>query len=214
MFERHWAKQVALLAAQGRPAYPARVLDRERLRSEKLILRTLGMEEQRPYFRVIGGERQLQLATDAGVMTLRVDRLDEDAVGHRWLIDYKSGVADVIRLARGEAQPLQLVLYEQALAAQDEPVHGMALLSLAPARPGFSGAAPDAAWSGSWQRIPDWDAQRQLWRRELASLLRAHVEGDAQVAPLRDACRRCHLAALCRRADPDADPADEEDVDD
>ena len=81
-------------------------------------------------------------------------------------------------------------------------------------RPGFSGATPDTAWAGSWQRIPDWDAQRELWRRELASLLRAHVEGDAQVAPLRDACRRCHLAALCRRADPDADPAEGEDVDD
>jgi RecB family exonuclease len=187
------------------------VLDRERLRSEKLILRVLGMEDERPFFRVIGGERQLQLATPAGVVTLRVDRLDEDAEGHHWLIDYKSGAAEVFRLARGEAQPLQLVLYEQALAAQDEQVHGMALLSLAPARPGFSGATPDAAWSGSWQHIPDWDVQRERWRQELASLLHAHAEGDAQVAPLRDACRLCHLAALCRRSDPQADPADAED---
>ena len=205
LFERIWARQLAQRAAQGHPSYPPRVVERERVRSQKLVLRILAIEAARPFFRVIGSERQLQLATSAGAMSLRLDRMDEDEQGRRWLIDYKSGVPEIFRLAQGEAQPLQLALYEQALAAQGEPVHGMALLSLAPARAGFTGAAPDCTWPGTWQRIADWDEQRERWRAELAKLLREHVAGDAGVAPLRDACRSCHLAALCRRADPAAD---------
>ena len=90
----------------------------------------------------------------------------------------------------------------------------MALLSLSPAKAGYSGAAPDCDWPGSWQRIDDWDTQRENWRRELEALLRAHVAGEAAVAPLRDACRNCHLAALCRRLDPstDVDTEDEPDA--
>lgn len=214
LFDRHWSRQLAQRAAEGHPAYPPRVLERERVRSAKLILRILAMDEARPYFRVKDRERQVRLATPAGEMSLRVDRIDEDGQGLRWLIDYKSGVPETFRLALGEAQPLQLALYEQALAAQGEPVHGMALLSLSPAKAGYSGAAPDCDWPGSWQRIDDWDTQRENWRRELEALLRAHVAGEAAVAPLRDACRNCHLAALCRRLDPstDVDTEDEPDA--
>jgi len=117
-------------------------------------------------------------------------------------------------MADGEAQPLQLALYEQALALQEEPVQGVALLSLSPARTGFSGAAPEPPWPGTWQRVPDWEVQRERWRAELARLLREHADGVADVAPLREACRHCHLAALCRRADPTAEDAEEEDGDD
>lgn len=221
LFERHWAAQIARLVAEGWPPYRPRVLERERHRSRRLVLRVFELEGQRPYFRVLWGERQLQLATPAGVMSLRVDRLDEDDQGLRWLIDYKSGAPETFRLARGEAQPLQLALYEQALAAGGDTVQGMALLSLKPAKPGYSGAADEstnpAAWPGKWQRIDDWDTRRASWRAELAHLLQAHVEGQMQVAPLRDACRLCHLSALCRRADPadDAatdDAAEDEDV--
>ncbi|HMA12908.1 MAG TPA: PD-(D/E)XK nuclease family protein, partial [Steroidobacteraceae bacterium] len=213
LFGRHWALQLSRLAADGRPRYAPRLLERERLRSERLVLRILAMEEERPFFRVVSGERPLQLATPAGVIRLRLDRLDEDEQGHRWLIDYKSGKPETFRLAQGEAQPAQLVLYEQALAAQDEAVRGVVLLSLAPAQAGFSGAAPDQPWPGKWQLIPDWDVQRMQWREELATLLREHAQGRAAVAPLRDACRTCHLTALCRRADPDAgiDPAEQDD---
>jgi ATP-dependent helicase/nuclease subunit B len=210
LFDRHWPQQLAQLAAEGRPAYPTRQLERERHRSLRLVLRVLAMEEQRPFFRVLYGERSLQLATSGGLMTLRLDRLDEDGQGRRWLIDYKSGAPEDFRLAQGRAQPLQLALYEQALAVQGESVHGMALLSLAPAQTGFSGAAPAAGWPGKWQEIPDWEAQRELWRQELGELLLAHAAGEASVAPMRDACRNCHLSALCRRADP-ADPEDADD---
>jgi RecB family exonuclease len=212
LFDRHWSRQLAQRASEGHPAYPSRVLERERLRSARFILRILAMDEARPYFRVKDRERQVRLATPAGEMSLRVDRIDEDGQGLCWLIDYKSGAPETFRLAQGEAQPLQLALYEQALAAQGEPVNGVALLSLSPAKAGYSGAAPECEWPGSWQRIEDWETQRESWRRELAALLREHVAGEAAVAPLRDACRNCHLAALCRRADPAVDAEDESDA--
>jgi ATP-dependent helicase/nuclease subunit B len=212
LFDRHWSRQLAQRAAEGHPAYPARLLERERQRSAKLVLKILAMDEARPFFRVTDRERQVRLATPAGEMTLRVDRIDEDERGHRWLIDYKSGAPEPVRLAQGQAQPLQLALYEQALAAQGEPVHGMALLSLSPAKAGYSGAAPECSWPGKWQRIDDWDAQRERWRREIEALLREHVAGEAAVAPQPNACRICHLAALCRRADPSADAEDDGDA--
>lgn len=213
LFERHWTLQLSRLAAEGRPPYPQRLLERERLRSERLVLRMLALEEERPFFRVLSGEMPLRLETPAGVVTLRLDRLDEDEQGQHWLIDYKSGRPETFRLATGEAQPLQLVLYEQALAAQDMEVRGVALLSLAPAQAGFSGAAPAAPWPGRWQLVPDWDERRRQWRQELAALLREHAGGEAAVAPLRDACRNCHLTALCRRADSDAEGESEEQAD-
>jgi cytochrome c556 len=184
-------------------------MERERLRSAKLVLRVLAMDDARPFFRVTHRERQVRLPTPAGEMMLRVDRIDEDEQGLHWLIDYKSGAPETFRLAQGEAQPLQLALYEQAMASLGEQVDGLALLSLSPAKTGYSGAAPQSNWPGSWQRIDDWDVQRQRWRRELESLLRDHVAGEAAVAPLRDACRHCHLAALCRRVDPAVDAEDE-----
>jgi ATP-dependent helicase/nuclease subunit B len=212
LFERHWLRQVAQLGAEGRPAYPPRLMERERFRSRRMVLRVLAEEARRPFFRVLCGERPLQLSTVAGVITLRVDRIDEDGEGRRWLIDYKSGAPDVFRLNKGEAQPLQLALYEQALAAAGEPIDGMTLLSLAPVQPGFSGAGPAVGWPGKWQQIPDWEVQRALWRQELENLMRAHAAGEASVTPSGDACRNCHLAALCRRADPDVDAEEASDT--
>jgi hypothetical protein len=188
-----------LLPAQGGVS---RQLERERLRAEHLLLRVLEMDATRPPFTVIARENQLRLQSRAGTMALRIDRIDADAAGRLWLIDYKSGRPEPMRLEQGSAQPLQLALYEQALALSGQSVHGLALLSLSPVEPGYTGAAMEVqGWPGKWKSVPDWPVQRELWRAELERLLQQHVQGDAAVTPLRDACRHCHLPALCRRGD-------------
>jgi hypothetical protein len=72
-----------------------------------------------------------------------------------------------------------------------------------------------SGWPGSWQVVEDWDARRLQWRAALDALLAEHAAGHSLVAPLRDACRLCHLAALCRRQElTDAIEAEAEDGDD
>lgn len=196
---RHWTRLVAQLRTD---AGDLRQLERERLRAEHLLLRVLQMDGERPGFTVVARERKLGMPSGAGIMALRIDRIDADGAGGLWLIDYKSGRPEPMRLEQGSAQPLQLALYEQALALSGQPVQGVALLSLNPAEPGYTGAAAEApGWPGRWKSVPDWPAQRALWRTELDRLLVEHLQGQAAVTPLRDACRHCHLPALCRRGD-------------
>lgn len=198
LIQRHWRR---LLPAQDQ-AGASRQLERERLRAEHLLLRVLEMDATRPPFTVIAREHQLSLTSAAGIMSLRIDRIDADADGQLWLIDYKSGRPEPMRLEQGSAQPLQLALYEKALALAGQSVHGLALLSMNPVEPGYTGAAMQVqGWPGKWKSVPDWPTQRELWRGELERLLLQHVQGDAAVTPLRDACRHCHLPALCRRGD-------------
>lgn len=204
-----WNDAVRGLEEQGGPMHAPRLLARERERTVRLVLRLLRMDADRPPFEVVQREQKLPVTTPGGVISVRIDRVDADPAG-RWLIDYKSGAPEPIRLEQGSAQPLQLALYEQALAQSGQPVNGVALLSLSPAVAGYTGAAVDpSGWPGKWKRAPDWELARQQWQSEIESLLQAHLSGVADVAPLRDACRLCHLTTLCRRGQPLIDDAAE-----
>lgn len=208
---RLWNRAVRALEEEGGPVHSPRLLARERERTERLVLRLLQMDADRPPFEVVQREQKLPLATSGGVISVRIDRVDADAAG-RWLIDYKSGAPEPIRLEQGSAQPLQLALYQKALADSGQSVNGVALLSLSPAVAGYTGAAVDpSGWPGKWKRAQDWEAARQQWQAEIESLLQAHLAGASDVAPLRDACRLCHLTSLCRRGEPTTDDAAESD---
>jgi ATP-dependent helicase/DNAse subunit B len=198
---RHWTRMMIARTVPRAAGLSRRQLERERLRAEHLLLRVLETDATRPPFTVVAREHKLVSPSTAGSMTLRIDRIDADLHG-RWLIDYKSGQPEPLRLERGSAQPLQLALYEQALAQAGEPVDGLVLLSLNPVEPGYTGAAMDVrGWPRSVKAVPDWQECRVQWRAELTALLQEHVQGRADVTPLREACRYCHLAALCRRGD-------------
>ncbi|HYP80423.1 MAG TPA: PD-(D/E)XK nuclease family protein [Steroidobacteraceae bacterium] len=202
LIARAWTHATRELEQRGDPMPAPRLLAREFARNERVILRVLEMDALRLPFRVEARELELLLPTAGGAMKLRIDRVDIDQAGRRWLLDYKSGAPGIIRLDQG-AQPLQLALYEQALAAAGQAVQGVALLSLSPAQAGYAGAAADAGgWPGRWKFLPEWEEARTRWQVEIAQLLDDHLRGSAEVAPLRDACRICHLAALCRRAEP------------
>lgn len=193
---------------------PLPVRERERVRTLRLVAQVLELERQRPPFTVQQRE-QSGLWQGAGArLALRIDRIDA-AAGQAILLDYKSGAPPGIRLQHGELQPLQLALYADTLAQQGQAVAAAALLNLHPARASFSGVlARDGLLPGRLHVIGEFQQIAATWREQLQRLMAAHLAGDATLARNRQACRHCHLPALCRRAGADAaDDAAAEDAD-
>ena len=197
--ERHWRRALNGLEKGIRDRVDVRVLERERRRTAQLINRLLELEAARPDFRIAAVEQELQINWGGARLRMRVDRIDELADGSRLLIDYKSGRADRIKLDADEPRPLQLAAYVAALASQDAPVQGAALLSLHAAQLGFRGRALDIENAPRGLKVqPDWNEQSARWQQVVEQLLDAHLQGDARVAPAQGACRYCHLASFCR----------------
>ncbi|MDQ2641314.1 MAG: PD-(D/E)XK nuclease family protein [Pseudomonadota bacterium] len=206
--EQGWnaAVQATREAAWLAPA----VLAREKSRALAVTARVLALERQRAPFTVAQREQAVQWEGAGARLALRIDRVDQcgaDAL----LIDYKTGAAGRVALHDGELQPLQLALYAAALAQQGQPVSAAALLTLHPSEPAFAGAAARGeAIPRGLRAIGEWQPATQQWQQQLQQLMAAHLSGDATLARDPRVCARCHLPALCRRAEPDAaEPEDE-----
>jgi RecB family exonuclease len=197
---KHWQSAVRDNALTGAAWLAPQVLQRERVRAERLLERVLELERQRAPFTVLECERETLWDAGGASLRLRIDRIDESADGARLLIDYKSGAAESIQLQDGELRPLQLAAYVAALADEGMPVNAAALLSLKPADLKYVGAAADAGLlPGRIQQVADWPAAEAQWRSALARLLQEHIDGGVELAASLDSCRYCHLPALCRR---------------
>ncbi len=186
------------------------VLAREKSRALAVTAKVLEMERQRPPFIVAQREQAVQWQGAGAKLALRIDRVDH-CDGQALLIDYKTGAAGRMALHDGELQPLQLALYAAALAQQGQAVNAAALLTLHPFEPGFMGAAARGETLPRGLRIiDDWQPAMQQWQGQLQQLMAAHLSGAATLARDPRVCARCHLPALCRRAEPDAvEPQDE-----
>jgi hypothetical protein len=94
---------------------------------------------------------------------------------------------------------VQLLAYLDAWGGD---VAGLALLKLAPGKTKFSavedGRAGLPRTGGDVLGADAWATQRALWRADVRALVERHLDGDARVEPLRDACAHCPLPALCR----------------
>lgn len=179
----------------------------EQTRMRRLLRAWIRLEAERPPFRVVEREAKHALSlpasgADAGRMalSLRVDRVDEDAGGRRIVLDYKTGRKQSARGWAGErpAEP-QLPLY--ALALQPEAV---AFAHVRSGEMGFDGlGAADTGIKGvracNADDGGDWQARMREWRWAMDALAREFIEGRCEVAPRdADACRHCGLEAVCR----------------
>lgn len=200
LIEQHWQRAVLGNAASGAAWLTPQVLQRERVRAGRLMERVLELDRQRAPFAVLECEREISWNAGGASLRLRIDRIDRSAEGELLLIDYKSGAAASIGLQEGELRPLQLAAYVAALADAGMPVTAAALLSLKPADLKYAGAAIDRRiLPGRLQEVADWPAAQAQWREALARLLQEHIGGGIELAASLDACRYCHLPALCRR---------------
>jgi ATP-dependent helicase/nuclease subunit B len=209
--DRCWKQALSKTPWDSLPA-DARVMEREGLRTRRILQRVLDLELQRTPFRV--RERELSLTGTFGdwSLNLRIDRVDELQDGSTLLIDYKSGAPDRMRLDDANARPIQLAAYVAALAARGEAADAAALLSLSPKQKdfGFSGRAKDATLlPRGIKQQEGWEDLATGWQLQIRQLVLGHVGGVAQVAPLPGACDHCHLDSLCRITDHPPEPDDE-----
>ncbi|MEO6185703.1 MAG: PD-(D/E)XK nuclease family protein, partial [Steroidobacteraceae bacterium] len=199
LIAKHWQAAVLANAAAGVAWLAPQVQQRERARAARLMERVLELDRQRAPFTVLECERETLWNAGGASLRVRIDRID-DTAGGRLLIDYKSGAAESIRLQEGELRPLQLAAYVAALADAVTPVSAAVLLSLKPADLKYAGAATNTQMlPGRIQAVADWPAAEGQWRIALARLMQEHIDGGIELAASLDACRHCHLPALCRR---------------
>jgi ATP-dependent helicase/nuclease subunit B len=199
LFDRHWRAVVEGNAIDSARWWAPALRERERRRTFDIMAEVLRLERARPPFAVQSRELKLQWPPEGARLNLRIDRVDHARDGSAILIDYKSGAAGRMKLHEDELQPLQLALYVAALAARGERVSAAMLFSLKPGDEGFAGVASMAAADGLKQ-VEDLRERAVLWQQQLLQLIADHVAGDGTLAREHDACRHCHLPALCRRA--------------
>jgi len=185
--------------------------DIEKKRMHGLLEQWLALESQRPPFQIEALEKnyQLSLPTKGKLsfpITIKADRMDKDAHGHRLLIDYKTGAKQSSSQWLGErmTEP-QLPIYALAadLGAQDA-------VSFASVRSGedmgFEGLSGEdmgikglTLCDGKRSRPDDWQAVLDIWQQQIDALAEEFIQGRSDVAPRdKDACKYCQLEAICR----------------
>jgi ATP-dependent helicase/nuclease subunit B len=174
------------------------LLQRERERTQALLLQALEWERAREPFSAQALETKQPLALGEGALRLRLDRVDRLADGRLAIIDYKSGQdRGFDPLAERLTQP-QLPAYAVALG---EAVAAVLTLHVRPRSVRARGIAdrPDRI-----RKLPGpppgtaWPSLLARWHGQLQDLAREFLGGHAAVDPQPDACKHCHLHTLCR----------------
>jgi ATP-dependent helicase/nuclease subunit B len=186
------------------------------------VLRLLALEKARPPFVVRFAEAPEPYVIGGLALNLRPDRIDVLESGGELLIDYKLGdshkVGDWLDVLPGRPRRPQLPLY--GLAHEGE-LQALAYVVLSPRAVEYRGWSRDPGVAAGVLPYPsgtridlgdpqDWEALLHYWRFALTRLAERYVAGDAQVDPLRDECRTCHLSTLCRVHEVVLADADEE----
>jgi ATP-dependent helicase/nuclease subunit B len=178
-------------------------LERECRRAERLILRLCELERSRPPFRVASTEGDCRLVLAGATVRLRIDRVDELALGGTAILDYKSGRRVAPDWYGERPTHPQLLAYLCALGAE---VAALATVSVNADAVRFDGLARSA---GVLPKVPAvraaagahaaaWPQQQAAWRAVIERLIGEFLSGDARVDPKPGACTFCHVIDICR----------------
>ena len=158
-------------------------------------------EARRQPFDVAGVEVKKTLSLGGLELNLVVDRIDSLPNNGLIIVDYKTGEKKQKSWMGDRPEEPQLPLY--ALLEKDN-VRGLLFGILKAGALGFNGILENFASFGIGNEkkfqpeIGDWNQQMQEWERILLRLASDYLEGKAEVDPLKDACKYCHLGPVCR----------------
>ena len=186
-----------------------KVIEIERERLTKLLLRLLEMERNRPApFRVVELEKKREVALGGITVDVKVDRIDELDGGGLVLLDYKSGKPSVSEWDGERPDDPQVPIYATELGSR---LAAAAFVQINSEETGFKGYAkkpgvlptsvPNFEWMTEKKKpAPSFDEMLANWRKTLDKLGEEFREGHAAVDPKnrKKTCEHCHLGTLCR----------------
>ena len=207
------------LAADRQPGQRLRDLASQRLQG--LIKSWLELERQRRPFTVAIHESERDLNLAGLPLHVRYDRVDELEDGGLFVIDYKTGQADISDWLGPRPEEPQIPIY---CLANEHRITGAAFGVLNAREIAFKGIAESALTAPGIvtpaalndPELPDnWRDILQYWRGILEGLARDFSAGTAAVAPksVTTSCRYCALPGLCRIAENEATEDREESAD-
>lgn len=169
----------------------------ERRRLVRALRTALELERERPPFRVLKTEEEVEFRLGGVPLRLRIDRIDEQDNGTLLLLDYKTGRPALADWYGERPDAPQLPLY---LLAVGEAAEGLAFFRLRPGQECFMGIS-----SSPFSRLrrfdsERWEGARQQWGQVMSDLMAEFLAGETRVEPKRypGSCRHCGLSTLCR----------------
>jgi ATP-dependent helicase/DNAse subunit B len=204
LVERHVSEVLANFPVPEGVYLGGVLLEVEAKRLVRIALQWLKLEAKRSPFVVTGLEEALSIELGGLRLEVRLDRIDETAVGTALVIDYKTGHTDVGQWFGKRIQAPQLPLYCVALAPQAKGVlYGVAKAGKPQLKGTVAegvGVMEDSKDSRSISEASDWPALVQTWQTTLTQSAADFMAGLATVDPLEGArtCERCAYSAVCR----------------
>ena len=178
----------------------------EKSRLMRLARDWLSLERARGEFTVVALEDKRALEIGGLKLNVRLDRVDETALGQRIVIDYKTGESKLSSMLGARPDEPQLPLY---LTASEPDAAGVAFAQVRAGEMKFVGLAREAdllpgvktpSSAGRSGAAPDWDRQVGSWRAEIGRLAGDFAAGRAQVDPkiFPKTCEYCNVKPFCR----------------
>lgn len=174
------------------------IQDLELVRLKRLVHHCLQWEKQRPSFAVEAIEEAFTISLAGIDFRVRVDRLDRDEQGKKWVIDYKSSLPQSLPWKEDRPQEPQLLLY----ALLDETINGLLFLQLKTGQltcKGFSEERQAITGISSLKKDENWQQYREGWQAQLEQLASEFAQGHCLPQPAKASlCQRCDYQTLCR----------------
>lgn len=170
----------------------------ERYRLQRLVASLVLWEKQRTPFVIAALEQQYHLNIGGIDLQVRVDRLDELINGDKWVIDYKSSLANGSPWKDERPTEPQLLLY----ALVDEQIKAILFAELKKGQltcKGLSAKKEDIIGLSTLKEEESWDDYRQNWQQTLTELISEFKTGHCIPKPLaKSICQQCDYQSLCR----------------
>jgi len=200
------------LQAKRHAALSDAIVDLEKRRLTKLILKWLDMEVRRPPFIVKEVEQSVEANISNSTIRLQLDRVDELADGSLAIIDYKTGNVERRNWFGERPDEPQLPLYSMVLSEQEHEIGALLYGQVKSSDCRFQGVADDSSLISGVAKDFEKDnlnteaetlAQQVIqWRDSLESLMKEYLTGESAVIPRdENVCRYCDLHSFCRIAE-------------